>query len=152
MQAVTSISIFELTGGCMNQITRGLLAVASIVVLSAASAFAADPVKDQAKAAAADTKATAKKELKTGAVKAVETKTPAPVKVEAAKTAQIDINTASDAELKSIPGIGDVYATKIIAGRPYAKKDQLKSRNILPSTVYEQVKERIIAKQPAKKK
>lgn len=75
------------------------------------------------------------------------------IKVDAkseAKTALIDINSATERDLKAIAGIGDRYAGKIIAGRPYAKKDQLKSRNILPSPLYEQVKDRIIAKQPKK--
>lgn len=66
------------------------------------------------------------------------------------KATLIDINTATDAELKAVPGIGDAYAAKIIAGRPYANKAQLKSRNILPVNVYEQVKDRIIAKSPKK--
>ncbi len=68
----------------------------------------------------------------------------------AAKRALIDINTATEAQLKAVPGIGTGYAAKIIAGRPYAKKDQLKSRHILPGPVYDQVKEGIIAKQPLK--
>lgn len=63
-----------------------------------------------------------------------------------AKARIIDINTATEAELKAIPGIGAAYAAKIIAGRPYANKAQLKSRKILPSTTYEQVKELIIAR------
>lgn len=63
-----------------------------------------------------------------------------------AKSKLVDINTATEAELKAIPGIGDAYAAKIIAGRPYANKAQLKSRNIIPTNVYEQVKEMIIAK------
>ena len=63
-----------------------------------------------------------------------------------AKAKIVDINTATSAELKAISGIGEVYAEKIIAGRPYANKAQLKSRNILPTNVYEQVKDRIIAK------
>lgn len=58
----------------------------------------------------------------------------------------IDINTASLSELKAVPGIGSNYASKIIAARPYANKVQLKSRNVLPEPVYEQVKESIIAK------
>lgn len=62
----------------------------------------------------------------------------------------IDINTATEAELKSIPGIGSAYASKIIAARPYANKAQLKSRNVLPASVYEQVKDLIIARQPVK--
>ncbi|HEY3307799.1 MAG TPA: helix-hairpin-helix domain-containing protein [Desulfuromonadaceae bacterium] len=68
----------------------------------------------------------------------------------AAKAKIVNINSASEAELKAIPGIGDAYAAKIIAGRPYANKAQLKSRNILPVPVYEKVKDLIIAKQPKK--
>ena len=68
----------------------------------------------------------------------------------AAKANIIDINSASEAELKAVPGIGDAYAAKIVAGRPYANKAQLKSRNILPTPVYEKTKDLIIAKQPKK--
>ena len=93
---------------------------------------AAKATSDKTKATAADAKAGAK-----GAA------TDAKAKV-------VDINTASDAELKAVSGIGDAYAAKIIAGRPYANKAQLKSRNIMPSLVYEKVKDQIIAKQPKK--
>ena len=69
----------------------------------------------------------------------------------AVKTKIVDINSVSEAELKAIPGIGDTYASKIIAGRPYTNKTQLKSRNILPAPVYEKVKDLIVAKQAVKK-
>jgi len=59
----------------------------------------------------------------------------------------LDINTASEEQLKKIAGIGDEYSKKIIAGRPYVKKDQLKSRKILPPALYDKVKDKIIAKQ-----
>jgi DNA uptake protein ComE-like DNA-binding protein len=65
----------------------------------------------------------------------------------AAPAPPVDINSASMGELKSIPGIGDAYANKIMGGRPYKTKAQLKSRNILPEAVYEKVKDRIVAKQ-----
>jgi len=68
----------------------------------------------------------------------------------AAKAELVDINTATENQLKAIPGIGDEYAKKIIAGRPYAKKDQLKSRKIVPAPVYEKIKGLIVAKQPKK--
>ncbi len=38
----------------------------------------------------------------------------------------IDINTASQSELDSLPGIGEVYAKRIIEGRPYRSVDDLK--------------------------
>ena len=68
----------------------------------------------------------------------------------AAKAKLVDINTATETDLKAVPGIGDSYAAKIIAGRPYANKAQLKSRKILPANVYEEVKNLIVAKTPKK--
>lgn len=37
----------------------------------------------------------------------------------------VDVNTADEAELASLPGIGPVIAKRIVAGRPYASVDDL---------------------------
>lgn len=78
---------------------------------------------------------------------AAETKAAPAAKPAAAKVELLDINSATEAQLKTLPGIGDAYAKKIIAGRPYAKKDQLKSKNILPAATYDKIQDKIIASQ-----
>ena len=57
----------------------------------------------------------------------------------------LDINTATAAELKALPGMGDAYAQRVIAGRPYTAKNQLTTRGILPAAEYERIKPLIIA-------
>ncbi|WP_439923467.1 ComEA family DNA-binding protein [Nitrobacter sp. JJSN] len=71
--------------------------------------------------------------------------TTAPTNSDAAK---LDINTATKEELMAFKGIGDKYSDKIIAGRPYAKKDQLVSKKILPEATYKKIAGQIIASQP----
>ena len=60
----------------------------------------------------------------------------------------LDINTATAAELKALPGMGDAYVARVIAGRPYTAKNQLTTRGILPADEYEKIKPLIIAHRP----
>lgn len=61
----------------------------------------------------------------------------------------VDINSASLAELKTLPGIGDADARRIIAARPYPSKAKLAVDKVLTETQYFALKGRIIAVQKA---
>jgi DNA uptake protein ComE-like DNA-binding protein len=59
----------------------------------------------------------------------------------------IDINRAKAEELMTLKGIGEARAKAIIKGRPYKRKDELVQKNIVPESVYDGIKDQIIAKQ-----
>ena len=107
---------------------RLLLPLAACVVLAQMLAPAQTPAKKaDAKAASASKAATS------------------------TKSTLLDLNSASQDELKALPGIGDAYSKKIIGGRPYQRKDQLMSKNIVPQATYDKIKDLVIAKQSSKK-
>ena len=72
---------------------------------------------------------------------------PSAPQMPAAAAALIDINSASEADLQTLSGIGPARAQAIIAGRPYNGKDDLVNKGIIPSNVYQGIKDKIIAKQ-----
>ena len=78
-------------------------------------------------------------------------KEPAPAKKEhataSAKHELVDLNSATKEQLAALPGIGDAYADKIIASRPYKSKSELKSKKIIPSATYGKISGKVIAKQ-----
>jgi len=81
-------------------------------------------------------------------------KSPAPaaktahVAKEAPASKLVDINTASVDELKALPGVGDAYAQKIVAGRPYKGRNELLDRKIVPADVYSKIRLSVKARQP----
>jgi competence protein ComEA len=58
----------------------------------------------------------------------------------------LDLNHATKAQLRDLPGITDVRADRVIAGRPYGNSQELASRHILPPQVYDRIKDRVTAK------
>lgn len=114
----------------MNRFTALLVAAVASIGLAYAQAPAPAKKADSAKPAAA-----------TPAKKADDKKAEAP------KKEKMDINTASEAELATLPGIGEVRAKAIVKGRPYKGKDELVQKKILTKSVYNKIKDDIIAKQ-----
>ena len=55
-----------------------------------------------------------------------------PLQLAQAKSAPIDINRAKADELMTLKGIGEARAAAIIKGRPYARKDELVQKKIIP--------------------
>ena len=113
----------------------------TLAALTAMGLFAASPLLAQTPAPAtgaapAPTAAPAAKPATTGAAPA------------AAKQADlIDINSATEAQLSTLPGVAKARSEAIIKGRPYKGKDELLSKKIVPENVYNDIKDKIIAKQ-----
>jgi competence protein ComEA len=136
----------------MRRILQGIIVALATFGLAAGSALAqkAEPSKDAAKKSEAAAKDATKKAAEPPKADA---------KAAAPAAAPMDINSATEKELATLKGIGDVRAKAIVKGRPYKGKDELVQKKIIPQNVYDDIKEQIIAKQdsakaaePAKKK
>lgn len=60
-----------------------------------------------------------------------------------ASTGSISINSASESQLESLPGVGAVTAGKIISNRPYSSVEDLTAKKAVTNSVYQKIKDLI---------
>jgi len=58
----------------------------------------------------------------------------------------LDINSASEGQLKSLPGMSGETAARIVANRPYKSTHDLIDRRLVTSSEYDQIASRITVK------
>jgi len=56
----------------------------------------------------------------------------------------ININSGRFDQLKTLVGIGDTYAKRIVEGRPYQRTDQLVTKKVIPQFTWDKIKDRIL--------
>jgi DNA uptake protein ComE-like DNA-binding protein len=59
---------------------------------------------------------------------------------------KVDINSASKAQLMSLPGMDDDSARRIITGRPYHTRDELETRSVVSEDLYAKIKDKVLVK------
>ena len=63
-----------------------------------------------------------------------------PFRGETAPPTLIDLNTATQAELERLPGVGPATASGIVAARPIATVEELIERDLVPPDVWEAIR------------
>jgi hypothetical protein len=58
----------------------------------------------------------------------------------------IDVNSATEAQLRDLPGIDEPEARKIIDNRPYNHKHDLVDKGVLSASTYDKIRDQITAK------
>ncbi len=52
---------------------------------------------------------------------------------------RVDLNTATKEQLAALPGVGAEGAEKIIAARPYHKKEELKTKQVVTAAEFDKL-------------
>jgi len=88
----------------------------------------------------------AQRERKAAAPPAAQKKAP-PAAAAPATGDLIDVNAASEEQLRTLPGIGAAFAARIIKNRPYRGKNEIVSKAGVPQATYDKIKDKIVARQ-----
>jgi len=120
--------------------SKSFLAIAGATIF-AISTIGGIAVPQISAAAAQSSKAPATK------APAAKAKAPATAAAKTTAGAPLDINSASEADLQKLTGIGAAYSDKIVKGRPYKRKDDLVAKKIIPQATYDKIKDQIVARQ-----
>ncbi len=83
----------------------------------------------------------------TGAPSPAARPSPAPAPAATPAADLIDINSASPDQLATLSGIGPARADAIVKGRPYKGKDELLRKKVIPESVYNGIRDKIVARQ-----
>ena len=73
-------------------------------------------------------------------------KKPAAPGKDAQRGDRVDLNSASLNELKSIRGLTEAQAKKIVDGRPYARRRDLVTKKVMDQETYDKIKDRVYTK------
>ena len=57
---------------------------------------------------------------------------------------KVNVNTAPQADLEALPGIGPVTASKIISDRPYQAAEDLLNKKVINKAVFEKIKDQLV--------
>lgn len=58
----------------------------------------------------------------------------------------LNINFWTVDQLKTLVGIGDTYARRIVEGRPYQRADELVTKKVIPHKSYDKIKDRVLTR------
>ena len=139
----------------LSRLQVGVLAAIAVALIGGVimGASFAQTTYPPANTKAANTKAANTKAQQTSSSASAKTaQTPAQSGKSATKAPAsklIDINSATVEQLKTLPGINDGLARKIVEGRPYRVKTDLVRKNIIPQAAYNKIAGLVIARQTA---